>query len=76
MSTAGLCIPKELTCDDISDCMDGSDEDQEMCQNQECKDEEFTCQSSGHCIPIRWKCDENPDCPDGSDERECPFFNP
>jgi len=67
----GLCIPKELTCDDISDCMDGSDEDQEMCQNQECKDEEFTCQSSGHCIPIRWKCDENPDCPDGSDERNC-----
>lgn len=67
----GLCIPKELICDGTSDCLDGSDEDQEMCQNLECREEEFSCQSSGHCIPIRCLCDENPDCPDGSDERYC-----
>jgi len=67
----GLCIPAENTCDDISDCMDGSDEDREMCSKRPCTDKQFTCLESKICIPIRWRCDGNPDCQDGSDEFKC-----
>jgi len=67
----GLCIPADNICDDISDCMDGSDENREMCSKRPCTEEQFTCLEDKVCIPIRWRCDGNPDCNDGSDEFKC-----
>ncbi|CAB4061166.1 LRP2 [Lepeophtheirus salmonis] len=46
---------------------DGSDENKEMCENQECKDDEFQCNNK-RCIPLLWKCDFDDDCGDDSDE--------
>jgi len=67
----GLCVPNDHVCDDISDCMDGSDEERVMCANKPCNDAQFTCTQDKNCIPKRWRCDGNPDCFDGSDEFNC-----
>jgi len=67
----GLCIPNDHVCDDISDCMDGSDEERVMCASKPCNKDQFTCTKQKNCIPKRWRCDGNPDCLDGSDEFHC-----
>lgn len=67
----GHCIPLIWKCDGLKDCLDGSDELKDQCQNQ-CinRTNQFQC-SSGKCINITYQCDGIPDCRDGSDEINC-----
>ena len=64
--TSGLCLPSFWWCDGQVDCVDASDEDEDLCKgNTTCS--EFTC-NNGDCLPKRWQCDGSKDCDDGSDE--------
>ncbi|XP_068084350.1 prolow-density lipoprotein receptor-related protein 1 [Anabrus simplex] len=60
------CIPATWQCDGMQDCHDGSDEVQ--CQERQCPDTDFRCNSTGRCIPWAWVCDGEDDCRDKSDE--------
>ncbi|XP_017762264.1 PREDICTED: uncharacterized protein LOC108552304 isoform X2 [Eufriesea mexicana] len=64
----GQCILKARFCDNLPDCLDGSDEPH-GCQGR-CNKHEFTCQNS-RCITKGMKCNGVDDCGDGTDERHC-----
>ncbi|XP_053386538.1 low-density lipoprotein receptor-related protein 1-like isoform X2 [Mercenaria mercenaria] len=71
----GACIMKVFVCDGHNDCTNGSDERQELCEQNPVffpcnKDIEFQCRN-GECIALSWQCDNDPDCGDGSDEIDC-----
>lgn len=72
------CIPYEMVCDGIKQCMDGSDE------IFGCKEVEKNCPVTGflcknkHCLTNRnWVCDGVDDCGDNSDEEQncCKYFD-
>lgn len=65
------CIPLRWYCDGVSDCLDGSDEIEQNCQ-QRCLNitNRFRC-SNKQCIDSRYRCDGSPDCRDASDELNC-----
>ena len=65
------CIPLTWQCDQVIDCLDGTDELKEQCQHR-CANQSnvFQC-SSGQCIDHLRRCDGLPDCRDGSDEFNC-----
>ncbi|XP_060125080.1 low-density lipoprotein receptor-related protein 2-like [Zootoca vivipara] len=65
----GSCISATWLCDGISDCTDGSDEENCVCG------EKVPCRGNKQCIDP-WKvCDRHKDCEDGSDEANCPPKN-
>ncbi|XP_067123645.1 low-density lipoprotein receptor-related protein 1 isoform X3 [Centruroides vittatus] len=66
----GVCIPFELTCDDISHCPDKSDENPKYCANRECNAGFFHC-SNGRCVPESRICNGQNSCGDYSDEANC-----
>ncbi|XP_076180736.1 terribly reduced optic lobes isoform X6 [Ptiloglossa arizonensis] len=62
----GMCVPLRRKCDNIFDCLDGSDErDCGVCTPYEWK-----CAST-ECIPEHKRCDGTINCVDGSDETGC-----
>ncbi|XP_048772894.2 low-density lipoprotein receptor-related protein 1-like isoform X3 [Ostrea edulis] len=67
---ATKCISISQTCDKFRDCVDGSDELDQVCNQEHCGSQYFTC-SNHQCIPFGKHCDRTFDCLDGSDEREC-----
>lgn len=50
------CIPIELTCDQISHCADGSDENEDYCNSRHCPTNYFKCRNA-RCIPMNQTCD-------------------
>lgn len=71
-----MCIPMELVCDGVKQCMDGSDEEL-GCLDIKKKCKGFLCNNS-HCLTDKsWLCDGRNDCGDWSDEKNCckNFFN-
>ncbi|XP_056642016.1 serine protease nudel-like [Diorhabda sublineata] len=73
----GECINKTKTCDGITDCRGGEDEDSNLCYENEhichltgkcqCHFNELRC-NNGICVPKSKFCDRNDDCGDLSDE--------
>jgi low-density lipoprotein receptor-related protein 1 (alpha-2-macroglobulin receptor) len=68
--SSGGCIPYHLTCDDVSHCLDGSDEFVNFCSSRLCPAHFFQC-SNHRCIPDNQTCDGIQHCGDGSDEAMC-----
>ncbi|CAH1186896.1 unnamed protein product, partial [Phyllotreta striolata] len=73
----GECIPNNLTCNGIEDCVGGEDEHPTLCYENErachlygqcsCRHSELKC-NDGKCIPKSAFCDMTNDCGDFSDE--------
>lgn len=68
-----ICIPKELRCNGMKDCMMGDDE-QNCHKEHHCSGGFFEC-LNGECIPQRKVCDFHYDCRDNSDEINCDEHN-
>lgn len=64
---SGECIPLELTCDNVTHCLDGSDENPIFCVLRKCPETHFMCQNH-RCIAKDQTCDGQQQCGDGSDE--------
>ena len=62
----GECIKFYYRCNKDTDCIDGSDE-----ANCSCLNDEFQCEAFDQCIPQNQFCDGERNCQDGSDERVC-----
>ncbi|XDV53810.1 hypothetical protein PO909_022227, partial [Leuciscus waleckii] len=62
----GVCVPHRWRCDAVSDCQDGSDEMDCLCQAGD-----FDCADGSGCVPGSAVCDGRPQCPDASDEWDC-----
>ncbi|XP_069081387.1 low-density lipoprotein receptor-related protein 2 [Pleurodeles waltl] len=63
----GNCTSSHFLCNTVSDCPDGSDEDQVLCANHQCETHQWQC-TNQRCIPEAWQCDGDNDCGDNSDE--------
>jgi len=64
----GACRNKNVTCNGVNECNDGSDE--KNCAVA-CTSETFRC-SDGQCLVSSAKCNKVVECKDGSDETQCP----
>lgn len=67
----GGCIPFQLTCDGVTHCGDGSDEDPGYCGYRQCPPYYFQCQNK-RCVQNNLTCNHVDDCGDNSDEDNCP----
>lgn len=68
--SSGQCIDFDSTCDGVSDCLQGDDENPIFCSRRKCPKNYFKCENKA-CVPKRKICDRRNDCGDLSDERNC-----
>ncbi|CAH1707794.1 unnamed protein product [Aphis gossypii] len=68
----GQCIESSAVCDGHADCSDSSDETNDLCAKQTCRNYSYRCKY-GACVDKSAKCNGKNDCVDGSDENlpEC-----
>jgi len=70
---SGHCIQQDFKCNQVFDCVDGSDEDPSVCSvppTPSCPSDSFKC-SNNKCIDLKLVCNNVDDCGDMSDERRC-----
>jgi len=68
----GDCIWAAWICDQENDCVEGEDEEEEICKDKvKCGPGHFECELSGGCVGLEKVCDGSVDCDDGSDETRC-----
>lgn len=67
----GGCVPFQLTCDGVTHCSDGSDEEAGYCGHRTCPLGWFQCLNK-RCIPQNNTCNTVDNCGDSSDETNCP----
>lgn len=65
-----VCIPKSFVCDGMEHCLDGRDEDVEMCKSKNLTHLGFKCASGEYLRSKSSACDGVKHCQDGSDEGE------
>ncbi|CAL8127285.1 unnamed protein product [Orchesella dallaii] len=68
----GNCISTLYICDGIPDCSHNDDE--VNCNQTNCAEGNFKCESNGVCVPGHWVCDGEQDCAEGEDEKNCTFI--
>lgn len=56
------CLRKQVLCDGLAQCKDGSDESLDRCAAVTCPADKFQCKHSKQCIPRSFLCDGNADC--------------
>ncbi|KAF5294104.1 hypothetical protein FQR65_LT10928 [Abscondita terminalis] len=66
----GGCVPFQLTCDSITHCSDGSDEEPGYCGHRSCPLAWFQCVNK-RCVLGNLTCNGVDDCGDSSDEVNC-----
>ncbi|KAK3758358.1 hypothetical protein RRG08_004179 [Elysia crispata] len=66
----GFCVPAQLACNGVKDCVAGEDETYDLC-DAACIDM-FKCRDSSVCLHASQVCDLFPDCPLFDDETLCP----
>ena len=64
----GQCTLKQWKCNNVKDCLDGTDE----VGCGPCGKNQFYCRRARQCINADKVCDKYNDCKDGSDELNCP----
>ncbi|KII68892.1 Vitellogenin receptor [Thelohanellus kitauei] len=67
------CMPKNVVCNGIDECGDGSDERDCV---KVCKNGEILCAKDKKCLKRDLICNGVNDCSDGSDEAECTKLTP
>lgn len=73
----GDCIWAAWVCDKENDCVEGEDEEEEMCKDKVmCGPGHFQCELSGACVGLEKVCDGARDCDDGTDETRCAHNDP
>jgi len=73
----GDCIWAAWICDQENDCVEGEDEEEEICKDKvKCGPGHFECELSGGCVGLEKVCDGSVDCDDGSDETRCAINEP
>jgi len=73
----GDCIWAAWVCDQENDCVEGEDEEEEMCKDKVmCGPGHFQCELSGACVGLEKVCDGSRDCDDGTDETRCAHNDP
>lgn len=56
------CLRKQVVCDGLAQCKDGTDESSDRCAAVSCPPDKFQCKHSQQCIPRSFLCDGNADC--------------
>lgn len=69
-STSGECLESSHRCNNVTDCLDKSDEVDCDSFHTMCSADQFKC-ANDECIPIGLRCDGNFNCADNSDETKC-----
>ncbi|XP_065178550.1 low-density lipoprotein receptor-related protein 4-like isoform X2 [Sycon ciliatum] len=70
----GQCIPLNGICDNVTHCMDGSDEANCSSTSPQCQlHNEQQCADGTQCYNVIERCDNFTDCDDGSDEWNCTY---
>jgi len=73
----GDCIWAAWVCDKENDCVEGEDEEDDMCKDKVmCGPGHFQCELSGVCVGLEKVCDGKRDCDDGTDETRCSHNDP
>ncbi|VDI33223.1 low-density lipoprotein receptor-related protein 1 (alpha-2-macroglobulin receptor) [Mytilus galloprovincialis] len=64
------CIPKSALCDNVTNCLDGSDEFPTVCRKMQCPPGTFKCDND-KCLGLKLRCNGINECGDYSDEYNC-----
>ncbi|XP_014679207.1 PREDICTED: low-density lipoprotein receptor 2-like, partial [Priapulus caudatus] len=65
---ADICFDRRFVCDGKNNCVDGSDELPDTCQQFQCLPDEHACNHTNRCLSIGFYCNGFDDCGNAYDE--------